>query len=368
MKKNTKRYFIFLTLILLCIVFCVGCGKSERTKDTTGNETVNTVDNVKTKSNDDLTDTQSMVNSDKSVSNENTGNTESSSGTEKQSEKIATDMIPIETDLDGAHNSMFVITIDGQKYRYKRGAIQDNNLTYGDMIYKWDNNKGSVYEFYAVKEHPDYKYLKCISNENGYENEFLIEYAPATGLPEGALDEIINDGFLVMKNGSVISGEDKWLEFVNKTEAKEPAEIDIAYYFTLNGRMAKNLYEMTKMDYPLVYLHRLKYDGEKYVFSPLKKSDGEDKYVVTENDEIGWEETYKYMKHYTEAAPSDTALFNTFDKYVLVNDDTITWDDIWNGNLSSDFGAAIKNAVVFNKYDYKDGVDPDEVITVDIDI
>ena len=80
--------------------------------------------------------------------------------------KTGTDITPIETELDGAHNGMFVVTIDGKKYRYRMAPIQNNNLTIGDMIYKWDNNKGSVYEFYAVKEHPDYKYLKCISNEN----------------------------------------------------------------------------------------------------------------------------------------------------------------------------------------------------------
>ncbi len=49
-----------------------------------------------------------------------------------------------------------------------------------------------------------------------------------------------------------------------------------------------------------------------------------------------------------------------------VNDDTITWEDIWNGMISSEFGAGVKHAEVFSKYDYKDGVDPDEVIPVDI--
>jgi len=280
--------------------------------------------------------------------------------------KTGTDMTPIETELDGAHNGMFVVTIDGKKYRYRMAPIQNNNLTVGEMIYKWDDQENE-FEFFTLKEHPDYKYLKCISNENGCKFESLIEYAPATGLPEGSLDEIINDGLVVIKNGSVISGEDKWLEFVKKAEANEPAEIRIAHYFTLTGRMAKNLYELTKMDYPVAYFHQLKFDGEKYIYTPLQKLDGsDDKYVFRPDDEYDWEETYKYLKHYTESAPSDTALFNTFDKYVLVNDDTITWEDIWNGMISSEFGAGVKHAEVFNKYDYKDGVDPDEVIPVDI--
>jgi hypothetical protein len=51
----------------------------------------------------------------------------------------------------------------------------------------------------------------------------------------------------------------------------------------------------------------------------------------------------------------------------LVNDDTITWEDIWNGMISSEFGAGVKHAEVFNKYDYKDGANPEKLITVDTD-
>ena len=345
MKLKTKKYLLLVSLIISITVFSISCTKSEGLKESVKeNETGGTVQNV-----NGLGTTSTVKAEDE----------ENISGT-------TVDMVPIETELDGKHKSMFVVTIAGKKYRYRMASIQSNSLTVGEMIYKWDK-LGNVFEFYTLKEHPDYKYLYCMSKENGYENEFMIEYAPATGLPEGSLDEIISDGFVVMKNGSVISGEDKWLEFVKKTESKEPAEIRIAYYFTLHGRIAKDLYELTQMDYPEVYFNRLKYDGENFIFTPLQKSEGsDDKYVVKPNDENNWEETYKYMKRYTEGAPSDTALYNTFDKYVLVNDDTLTWDDIWNGMISSDFGAGVKSLEVFNKYNYKDGVDPDEVILVDI--
>ena len=272
------------------------------------------------------------------------------------------DMIPIDTDLDGAHNGFYVVPIDGKKYRYKIASARNESVTVGDKVYIW-GNKGNIFEFYVVKEYPDLKRLKCISTENGFNSDFLIEYAPPSGLPEGSLDEIINDGFVVMKNGSVISGEDKWQEFVKKTEAKEPAEINIAYYFTLTGKMAKSLYELSKMDYPMVYLHRLKYDGESFIVSPIQKIDG--KYEVMPDDENDREQIYKYMKHYTEKAPSDTALFNTFDKYVLVNDDSVTWDDIWNSTIG--IAEGFWHEEVYNKYDYKEGADPEKVTTVDID-
>ncbi|MBR5177458.1 MAG: hypothetical protein IKW90_01500 [Lachnospiraceae bacterium] len=276
--------------------------------------------------------------------------------------KTEIDMIPVETDLDGSHNGNFVVTIDGKKYRYKMASAQNESITAGDLVYKWED-KGDTYKFYEVKEYPDLKRLKCVHTENGFKHDFVIMYAAPEALPEGTLEEIINDGFVVMKNGSVISGEDEWQEFVKKTEIGETAEINIAHYYTLTGRMAKNLYELSKMDYPTAYLHRLKYDGNCFVFTPLQKIDG--KYEIMPDNENDREQTYKYMKHYTEKAPSDTALFTTFDKYVLVNDDTVTWEDIWNATIGITEG--FWHTEVYNKYDYKDGANPEKLITVDID-
>ena len=324
MVMKNKKYLILISLIISVVTLCTGCGKSEEAK----------------------------------------GNTAEPMEAENISYKpeTAPDMIPIDTDLDGAHNGFYVVTIDGKKYRYKIAAARDEKVTVGDKVYKWEKN-GNVFEFYAVKEYPDLKHLKCISTENAFNNDYMIEYAPPGGLPEGALDEIINDGLLVMKNGSVISGEDKWQEFVKKTEAKEPAEINIAYYYTLTGKMAKSLYDLSKMDYPMMYLHRLKYDGESFIVSPIQKING--KYEIIPDNENDREQIYKYMKHYTEKAPSDTALYNTFDKYVLVNDDSVTWDDIWNSTIG--IAEGFWHEEVYNKYDYKEGADPEKVTTVDID-
>ena len=276
--------------------------------------------------------------------------------------KTEIDMIPVETDLDGSHNGYFVVTIYGKKYRYKMASAQNESITAGDLVYKWED-KGDTYKFYEVKEYPDLKRLKCVHTENGFKHDFVIMYTAPGALPEGTLEELINDGFVVMKNGSVISGEDEWQEFVKKTEVGETAEINIAHYYTLTGRMAKNLYELSKMDYPTAYLHRLKYDGNCFVFTPLQKIDG--KYEIMPDNENDREQTYKYMKHYTEKAPSDTALFTTFDKYVLVNDDTVTWEDIWNATIGITEG--FWHTEVYNKYDYKDGANPEKLITVDTD-
>ena len=374
MDDMVKKYLILILLIGAVIAFGAGCTKTEEMKvtaaKTESKESVSTSEKV---SSEEDVNTSETVSSEEGVNTSETVSSEESENTAKTVEtgdavyvpETVIDMIPIDTDLDGLHNGYFVVTIDGKKYRYKMASAQNESVTVGDMIYKWEN-KGNEFKFYAVKEHPDLKLLKCNSTENGIKNDFLIAYAPPSGLPEGSLDEIINDGFVVMKNGSVISGEDKWQEFVKKTEAKEPAEINIAYYYTLTGRMAKNLYEMSKMDYPVVYLHRLKYDGESFIFSPLQKSDVSDsKYEIMPDNENEWEQKFKYMKHYTEKAPNDTALFSAFDKYVLVDDDTKTWEDIWNATIG--LAEGFWHAEVFNKYDYKDGANPDELTTIDID-
>lgn len=325
MKKNKKLGLTVMLIVIAVLVF--GCGKSEK-----------------------------QTKAEAKVAIEG----EAKTGTASAVSDVET--IPIETELEGAHNGMFVVTIDGKKYRYKMSYKQVTDITIDKMIFSWEN-KGNTFEFYGVKESPDHMLLYC-KQKNG--TDYLIEYAPAEGLPDGALEEIINDGFVVMKNGHVIAGEDKWLEFVKKTESETPAVIKIAYYNTLFGSMAQNLYELTKMDYPNAYLQQLKYDGDNYILSPIKKENGE--YYIQPDSEYAREETFKYMKHYTEDAPSATALYTSFDKYVLVNDDNVTWDDIWNGMISSAFGAGIKNAEVFNKYDYKDGVDPDALNLVDIDM
>lgn len=322
MRKPGKT--MLTVLVLLIVIFAFGCSKPENTNDT--------------------------GNTDKTV---------------KAYAKSDIEMVPIETELDGAHNGMYVVTIDGKKYRYRMSSKRIDDVTVSEKIYSWEK-KGNIYDFYEVKEYPDHVYIRCSEHRDGTDGtDYIIEYAPSEGLPEGALEEIINDGFVVMKNGHVIEGEDKWLEFVEKTGAGTSAEIKIAHYFVISGKMAKNLYELTKMDYPNAYLHLLKYDGNNYTLSPIKKENGE--YVIRPDDEYDRAETFKYMKHYTEEAPSATALYTTFDKYVLVDDDAITWDDIWNSTISSSHEARLKFAEVFNKYEYKEGVDPYELTLVDID-
>ena len=47
---------------------------------------------------------------------------------------------------------------------------------------------------------------------------------------EGELDKAIESGFVIMENGSVTHGKEKWISFYEKVTAGETAEIRLGYY------------------------------------------------------------------------------------------------------------------------------------------
>ena len=173
-----------------------------------------------------------------------------------------------------------------------------------------------------------------------------------------SLEEAIDDGFMVLKNANIYYGDEIWQMFLTMTQFGYPTTIRIAHYYTMRGRISESLYESTKDDYPKMYLSQLYYDGEKYIVSALHKVDG--KYECYQIQDVdGPEKTYQYLMHYFEKPQNTEATFNFCEKYVLVNDNSITWEDIYKGMISSQAGAAIDHTAVYNKYDYKEGIDPD---------
>ena len=175
-----------------------------------------------------------------------------------------------------------------------------------------------------------------------------------------SLEEAIDDGFMVLKNGNIYYGDEIWQMFLTLTQFGYPTTIRIAHYYTMRGRISESLYESTKDDYPKMYLSQLHYDGENYLISALHKVDG--KYLSYQIADVdGPEKTYKYLMHYSEIPQNSDAGFNSCDKYVLVNDNSVTWEDIYKGMISSQAGAAIDHTAVYNKYDYKDEFDPDRL-------
>lgn len=179
------------------------------------------------------------------------------------------------------------------------------------------------------------------------------EDIPPEKVSEEAITEVKELGFVVMENGSVVSGKPTWEEFLKDSQAGRSASVCLAFIYTVDGlNMSVELRARTENDYPKMYCRRLSYDGSLYTIEPINKIGGA--FMVYERAGIDTPAaSYEYLMHYTGAAPSPTALFTSYDKYVLTHDDTITWDDIETGMYSSQFGAWVAHDVVYNEYEWK---------------
>ena len=83
-----------------------------------------------------------------------------------------------------------------------------------------------------------------------------------------------------------------------------------AHYYVLDKeRMSAELYAEEKDKYPKLFFYLVEYDGTEYSVS-----------AESTVEALDYEETFKYLLHFTGDAPSSTALFSSYDNYVLVDD------------------------------------------------
>lgn len=267
-------------------------------------------------------------------------------------------MIPYDMSLTGAHGGYLFIPIDGNTYRYAMSDLSANNYTKANLIYEFtEEGFDTNYEhsIYRLSEYSDDTVLCDICKEQGGDmmETALIEYRPVTGASSDELDMAMNSGYVIMEDGSVTSGKDKWISFYEKTAAGKSASVRLVKIYNLdrNG-CSEELYEAAKYDYPALFFSELEYDGIKYIIRPLHYDGNEYSYSYLEGYDNPVQE-WKYLMHYTGEPESSTALFSTYDRYVLVNDDTVTWKDIEWGMISSQFGDYIPYEEVFNEYVWK---------------
>ena len=156
------------------------------------------------------------------------------------------------------------------------------------------------------------------------------------------LEDVIAKGFVVHENLSVISGQDVWDEFVEKTQDGAPCIVMLAFYYTLGdpSQYSPEYYEEIKDDYPLLFTQLLRYDGDAFT---LAWSEDEDKYSYT----------YKYLKRFEETKPPASARFTYRVWYALVDDAKVTGEQLQWGLASSQLGDYIDHQVVYSKYTYK---------------
>jgi len=89
----------------------------------------------------------------------------------------------------------------------------------------------------------------------------------SAGRPQAyTLEDVIAKGFVVHENLSVISGQDVWDEFVEKTQDGAPCIVMLAFYYTLGdpSQYSPEYYEEIKDDYPLLFTQLLRYDGDSF--------------------------------------------------------------------------------------------------------
>ncbi len=267
-------------------------------------------------------------------------------------------MVPYDTEMTGVHGGYYFIPIDGKIYRYADLAVMDRKYKKTELIYEFTEEEFEEnynYKIYKLEDYPDNFALGCIvdGKSGDFHEELIIFYRPTRRVQDGMLEKAIENGFVIMENGSATHGKEIWLEFYEKTLAGEAASVKIGKYYTLDSKnTSEDYYEAVKYDYPSLYLDELVYDGEKYYIKPLKE-DGSyypsEDVLVYDNPASSW----KYLKHFTGKPRSAAALFSEYDRYVLINADVDTWEKIEWGMVSSQSGDYIPFDEVYCEYTWK---------------
>ena len=238
------------------------------------------------------------------------------------------------TDLEGYVYGYYFATIAGKKYRYKAVYNRDDLGTADKIVYEFVENANTDNEkhnkVYSLKEYPGYERLQCRCDEFD-DLVYLLEYAPPLNDVEFTLDELKNDGFVVIEDDDCCYGDDIWMNFVNQTEKNEKAAVWICYLTTGPGpnvklksiQPAEELIQATRDDFPKMQLMQVYFDGTQYIFSPIHKVNGE--YVIYYRDGYDMEEgSFKYMVHLVDETKSPEASYESLERYILSDEKNLT--------------------------------------------
>lgn len=159
-----------------------------------------------------------------------------------------------------------------------------------------------------------------------------------------SLEDAKRDGYVIIEDGSVTSGEKNWQRFVDLTKEKTPCKIRVVHYYNIGdpSRYEPSYYESIKNKYPKMYILELDYDGKKFRVSHY------------EEDKL-YEAEFKYLMKYEGKKETGIAAYGDYVKYVLVDDDTVTWNDILRGMLSSRLGDAIPHCEIYSEMKHEEG-------------
>ena len=169
-------------------------------------------------------------------------------------------------------------------------------------------------------------------------NMIALEKLPA----DYSLEQAKKDGCVVMENGDVTCGQETWEEFYETTRNGKAAAVRYVHYYSLGDpeRYDAETYENRKKNYPKLYVSDLTYDGVTYRTRHFE----EGKEIVNE---------YPYLMRYEWTPDSPNAIYDYMIMYVVTDDNQVTWDEIYRAMLSSYMPTYIPNfETVYTDYIY----------------
>lgn len=235
--------------------------------------------------------------------------------------------------LDRWDNDKWVSVEELPGYEYYVGDSSYPVMDGYGMVHEWDSRFGEL---------PDGTYrlgkLLTLTRANGITprqmvyGEFTLPEALPTGpipledLPElyGAEQAMI-DGCLVSSDGEALHNTESFREFVDSCNRGEAGFFRIVNWYY--------------GDDPHYFAYDLNFDGSIYTLSWLE-------------DGRRLSEEFRYLKHFTGEKERENIAYDAYEHYVLVNDNAVTWLDIWEGMISSQYGAAIDHMTIYSDYIY----------------
>lgn len=278
-------------------------------------------------------------------------------------DELMVNMKVSDTDLEGYVHGYYFVTIDGKKYRYKAVYNADNLGTVEELVYEFVENSNSDNEkhkkVYALKEYPMHEWLQCRCDEfDGL--IYLLKYAPPLSDVEFKLEELKNDGFVIIEDNDCAYGDYEWADFIGRTEKEEKASVWICYLSTSAGTNSKlqqepsmeDFVKATRDDYPMMKLVQIYFDGTKYICSPIHKVNGE--YIVFYRDGYDMlEESYKYMVHLVDEKNSLNLNYESLERYVLSDEEKLTSRWIRGMAGIGESMPYVRFMIVYYKYQWK---------------
>lgn len=270
--------------------------------------------------------------------------------------EISSDMIPTTVNLEGMAAGYLYMPINENIYRYRPydksvDAMNPEEIQTGDLIYKCTEQGEYEWEIYSLNKYPMHDMVLGKNITDGV--DIVFSYFPSQKSEDGALEDAMSEGFVIIKDGSVLYGKDIWFDFYEKTLEGEPCKVRIGHFYTNEHvNMTDELKEAESEDVPVLFLEELEFTGSEYIISPVNKINGE--YIIYEIEGVDSPvKTFKYLMHYKDKAKYSFALYEAYDKYVLTNRNDVTWDDIEYGFISSILDDYIEHREVYNDYTWK---------------